>query len=241
MDKRFWGIIAAIVVILGAIFIITNHGNNTSSGNGQPTNHVEGQGADGITLLEYGDYQCPYCGEYYPIVKQVAAIYDQDIYFQFRNLPLTQLHPNAYAGARAAEAASLQGKFWQMHDLLYEQNGAYYDSNETLANWIGSSNPENDFVQYAQQLGLNVSQFKTDYASGQVNNSILADMNAFTKTGAEEATPTFFLNGTQINPSISVSSFETIINAAIQKKTGHSSGISVSTTPSTATAPKSTQ
>ncbi len=246
MDKRFWGILAGIVVVLVAIFVITNHGSGSggSSGSSKPTSHVEGQNADSVTLVEYGDYQCPYCGEYYPIIKQVASLYNQDIAFQFRNLPLTQLHPNAFAGARAAEAAALQNKFWQMHDLLYQENETYYQSNQTTATWINSSNPENDFVQYAQQLGLNISKFKSDYASSAVNDSITADMNAFSATGAQEATPTFFLDGTQINPTLSVSSFEGYLNAEIQKKTGHPSGISSSTSPSTSTsgsAPKSTQ
>lgn len=246
MDKRFWGIVVAVVVVLGAIFIITNHGGTTSPPNttNQPTNHVEGQGADGVTLVEYGDYECPYCGEYFPIVKQVESLYNQDIYFQFRNLPLTQLHPNAYAGARAAEAASSQGQFWQMHDLLYEQNEAYYASNEKLVNWVGSSDPETYFVQYAQELGLNVAEFEKDYTSSQVNNAILADMNAFTNTGAEEATPTFFLDGKQIQPLISVSSFEQFINAAIKTKTGKNSNVGSSTTAPTSnstTAPQSKQ
>jgi protein-disulfide isomerase len=239
MDKRFMGILAAVVVVLGAIFIVTNHSNKSNdastSNSNQPTHHVEGKGADGITLLEYGDYECPYCGEYYPIVKQIATLYNQDIYFQFRNLPLTEIHPNAFAGARAAEAASLQGQFWQMHDVLYQNQDQ----------WVPATNPETYFVQYAQQLGLNIATFKTDYASNQVDDSITADMDAFNATGAEEATPTFFLDNTQISPQESVASFEQYINAAILKKTGKPSGISTSSTSSpsssSTTAPKSTE
>jgi protein-disulfide isomerase len=233
MDKRFWGIVVAIVIVLIGIFVITNHNKagDTTTNNVQPTHHVEGLDQDGITLLEYGDYECPYCGEYFPIVKQVAAEYNQYITFQFRNLPLTQIHPNAFAGARAAEAASLQGQFWQMHDLLYENQDS----------WVQSGTPETYFVQFAQQLGLNINTFKTDFASDQVNNTINADVAAFGQTGAEEATPTFFLDGTQINPSESVSSFEQLINAAIQKKTGKPSPVAVSSTSTSTAAPQSTQ
>jgi protein-disulfide isomerase len=234
MDKRFWGIVAAIVIVLIGIFVITNHhnkGSNTLTSNAQPTHHVEGLNQDGITLLEYGDYECPYCGEYYPIVKQVEALYNQYITFQFRNLPLTQIHPNAFAGARAAEAAALQNKFWQMHDLLYENQDS----------WVDSGNPETYFVQYAQQLGLNINTFKQDFASDQVNNTINADVAAFGQTGAQEATPSFFLNGKQIQPSESLASFEQLLNAAIQKKTGKASPVAISSTSSSTAAPQSTQ
>ncbi|HUD06841.1 MAG TPA: thioredoxin domain-containing protein [Candidatus Saccharimonadales bacterium] len=209
MDKRFWGILVGILIILGGIFWLTSGKGAPTSTAAQPSEHVEGQGKDGVTLLEYGDYECPYCEEYYPIVKQVATDYSQQIYFQFRNLPLTQIHLNAFAGARAAEAASLQGQFWQMHDALYE----------TQSQWVPSSDPQTYFDQYAQQLGLNVAKFEQDYSSTQVNNTINADVAAFNKTGAQEATPTFFLDGTQIQPAPTVASFQSFINAAIAKKT----------------------
>jgi protein-disulfide isomerase len=169
-----------------------------------------------VTLLEYGDYQCPYCGEYAPVVSQIASAYAPYITFQFRNLPLTSLHPNAFAGARAAEAANLMGKFWQMHDLLYEENEQYYASNETAASWVSSTNPLTYFDQFATQLGLNVTKFNTDYSSSAVNNAINSDVAAFAKTGAQEATPTFFLNGKQIQPPDAFSDFQTDINAAIK-------------------------
>jgi protein-disulfide isomerase len=228
MDKRFWGILIAIAIILGGIFWATSNGSGTTTSN-KPTNHVEGENKDNITLVEYGDYECPYCGEYYSVVKQVQQEYNTQILFQFRNLPLTQIHQNAFAGARAAEAAGLMGKFWQMHDLLYEQNVLYYG--EKQSNWVGSNNPETFFDSYAQQLGLNVTQFNQYYSSDTVNNLINADVTVFDKTGQEEATPTFFLDGTKINPSISVSSFEQYINAEIAKKTGK--GSSSTTTPAT--------
>lgn len=241
MDKRFWGILIGIVIIFGVIVAITDHKAAPTSNNAQPTNHVEGEGKDGVTLVEYGDYQCPYCGQYYPIVAQVQADYNTQLTFQFRNLPLIQLHPNAFAGARAAEAASLQGKFWQMHDLLYQQNEAYYNGGEPPASWIGATDPTPYFDADAQQLGLNVALFKTDYASDQVNNSINADVTAFDKTGQQEATPSFFLDGTYISPTESVASFETFINAELKKKGFTPPVISSSSTPTSGTAPQSTQ
>jgi len=139
-------------------------------------------------LVEYGDYECPICEAYYQPVKQAVAKYSGDIHFQFRNLPLTSIHPNAFAAARAAEAAGLQDKFWQMHDKLYENQN----------DWVSSSSPLDIFTTYATAIGLNVSQFKTDYASSKVNDAINADLAAFAKTGQEQATPTFYMDGTYL-------------------------------------------
>jgi protein-disulfide isomerase len=235
MDKKFWGILAVIAVILVGVFWFTNNNKaNAPSSSSQPTQHTEGKGTSNVTLVEYGDYECPYCGQYYPVVKQVVAYYGDKITFQFRNLPLTQIHPNAYAGARAAEAASLQGKFWQMHDLLYTNQN----------DWVNSSDPTTVFDSYAQQLGLNVTQFKQDYASEKVNNFINADVSAFGKTGAQEATPAFFLDGKQVQPSETVDSFKKLIDAEIAKKTGQPASSTSSSSSSSSTsnnAPQSKQ
>jgi len=234
MDKRFWGIIAAIIVVFGAIFIISGNHNKAAapSSSSQPTNHVEGQGKDGITLIEYGDYECPFCGQFEPIVEQVQQQYSSAIFFQFRNLPLTQIHQNAFAGARAAEAAALQNKFWQMHNALYQAQDPNGQSG-----WVASSDPlDSYFTNFAKQLGLNVTQFKTDYASDKVNNTINADLAAFAKTKADEATPTFFLDGTKISPTESVASFQKILDAEIKKK-----GFTPPAAPSTTTPTPTTQ
>ena len=216
MSKNFWLVIVAIIVVLIGIFAITSHGSNTST-NLKPTNHVEGLGKDGVKLVEWGDYQCPYCGEYYSTVKQVVAQYYNQITFQFRNFPLTSIHPNAFAGARAAEAAGLMGKYWQMHDLLYQQNQEYYASNGSFSTWIGASNPEPFFVKDAESLGLNGTKFQQLYSSDKVNNLVLADENVGNSLGIN-ATPTFFLDGKQIQVADSVSAFDKLINAAIAKK-----------------------
>ena len=217
MSKEFWIALVVIAGILVGIVAVTNHNNGTTpSSTGQPTNHVEGKDTKNVTFIEYGDYECPICEEFYPAVKQVAADEANNITFQFRNLPLTQIHPNAFAGARAAEAASDMGQFWQMHDLLYENQNS----------WVPSSNPLTFFDTYASSLGLNVTQFNKDYASNQVDNAINADLGAFNKTGDQLATPTFILDGKSLNNenligsngSPSVTAFENVINAEIAKK-----------------------
>ena len=223
MSKQFLGVIVVVILIFVGIFAFSGNRSNSSgsggSGNSSTlTQHVEGLNKDGITLVEYGDYECPYCGQYFPIVKQVQAEYNDQIAFQFRNFPLVGIHQNAFASARAAEAAGLQNKFWQMHDLLYDQN-ELSQSNPSASTWVNASDPTTFFNQYAQQLGLNVTKFKVDYASGTVNNLINADMAKGTKLNIQ-GTPTFFLDGKQISVSESAASFEKLINAAIAKKAG---------------------
>lgn len=223
MDKRFLGILAAIIVVFGGIFIYSQRSSNNAGGNTlgsqvQLTNHVTGQGEKKVTLLEYGDYQCSVCEAYEPVIEQIRAAYSKDIYFQFRNLPLVAIHPNAFAAARAAEAASLQNKFWEMHDALYNQ--ANWQS------WTTSSSPRNLFNVYAKQLGLNESQFQSDYASDKVNSIIQADLSAFKKTGQKMATPTFFLNDVYVeNSKLSdqnnrplFDKFKALLDAEISKK-----------------------
>ena len=154
-----------------------------------PQDHAQGRADAPLTLLEYGDYQCPICGIYYQPLKEVSEKYSKEIKFQFRNLPLTSIHPNAFAASRAAEAAGLQGKYWEMHDRLYE----------TQNSWSSSSSPVSIFEGYAKSLGLNMAQFKLDYPSSKVNSLINADMDAFAETKQEQATPSLFINGKHID------------------------------------------
>ena len=245
MSKQFWAVIVAVVLIFVAIFAFSNQSTGSKSstnGNGSLSEHIEGLGQDHISLVEYGDYQCPYCGAYYPIVKQVEAEYNSQITFQFRNFPLVSIHQNAFAGARAAEAAALQGKFWQMHDLLYQQNGLYYETNGADSTWIGASNPQTYFDQYATQLGLNLKKFNQDYDSNEVNGTINADMSEGNALGID-ATPTFFLDGKQISVGENVADFQKLINAAIanKKDQSHSSTTSAGSTSQTKSTTKSTQ
>lgn len=214
MSKQFLAIVAAVIIVFVGIFVLTGNKSNGGSGNskgstGTLTQHVEGQGKSGVKLVEYGDYECPYCGEAYPVIKQVVSDLNQQITFQFRNFPLISIHQNAFAGARAAEAAALQNKFWEMHDLLYQNQ----------QQWTGASDPTTFFDQYAQQLGLNVNQFKTDYASSKVNDLINADMAEGNKLGIT-GTPTFYLDGKQTTLPYQqgASAVEQIINAEIAKK-----------------------
>lgn len=222
MDKRFAAILGGLIIIVVVLLIIFGGSSKVS---GTPTNHVEGSPSTGVKLVEYGDYQCPGCGDFYQTIKDVAQKYSKLIQFQFINFPLTSIHPNTFAASRAAEAAAMQGKFWQMHDKLYEQNQAYY-LNQTPT-WIPASDPMPFFNQYAKELGLNMNQFQNDFKSSKVNDEINADKNKGEKLQVD-ATPTFYLDGNKLDlkqmsdasGQPSLDAISKLIDQAIQSKTG---------------------
>lgn len=207
MSKTFWAVIAIIVIVFGGIIVLNKKDTNTPAANVQPTNHVKGEGKSGVTLVEYADFQCPFCGQFYPIVTQVYEKYKDQIHFQYRQLPLIQIHQHALAAARATEAASKQGKFWEMYDLIFQNQTTWAESNDATV----------QFEQYAQQLGLNMTQYKTDAASSEVNDIVNADINEFKKTKEPMSTPTFFLDGKKIQAT-SVEEFSKLIDEAIAAK-----------------------
>ncbi len=209
MNKRVIGIIVGIILAATGFFYLTQP---AKEGSAQLTNHVLGEGSTGVVLIEYGDFQCPACKAYHPILLQVKARYNKEITFQFRNFPLESIHKNARAAARAAEAADIQGKFWDMHDLLYERQDE----------WKDTSDPISKFEDYARTIGVaDLDKFSKDYKSSYVNDLISADLAEGRKLGAL-STPTFILDGVKLedNPSASAQSFGLLIEEAIAKKTG---------------------
>jgi protein-disulfide isomerase len=208
MSKTFWAILAAIVIIFTGIVVFNKKEANAPTTNAAPTNHVVGDGSAGVALVEYGDFECPACASYFPIVEQVVAKYKGQITFQFRHLPIIQIHQSALAASRAAEAAGKQNKFWEMYRALYQNQPG----------WAANSNASAVFEQYAQQLGLDVAQFKIDVTSPATNDVINADIAEFRKTGQEVSTPTFFLDGKYVKPDATVEAFSKLIDEAIAAK-----------------------
>jgi len=160
-----------------------------------------GPASASITLLEYADFECPACAAYSPIINQLL----QDpqvagkVRFVYRYFPLRNIHPNGQLSAQAAQAAALQGKFWEMHDRLYEQQDA----------WAALSNAgaRAKFVQYAQDLGLDVARFDSDIDSDTVKAAVNADYDSAVASGVGE-TPTFFVDGIQLQQPSSLDQFK---------------------------------
>jgi protein-disulfide isomerase len=188
MNKRLIVFVLAIIVAVAGFLWLTKPSDQTSGVN--ISNHTKGKGGKGVVLLEYGDFQCPGCAAYYPVVKELFNKYQADITFQFRNFPLEAIHTNARAASRAAEAANNQGKFWEMHDKLYENQRS----------WETTSDPLAEFSTYAQEIGItDLEKFKADYKSSAINNVINADIQAGQKLGVN-STPTFYLDGKKLDP-----------------------------------------
>lgn len=207
MSKKAWIIFAAVcVIVLGGLiaFSRSNQINvsnfdetkviKASAENGNIADHVFGATNGKALLIEYGDYQCPACGSAYPNLKSLSEEYKDKMTFVFRNLPLTSMHPNARAGAAAAEAAGLQGKYWEMHNKLYELQNEW--SNAATDKRLGY------FTSYATSIGVkDIEKFKTDMESTAVNAKINFDMALAKKINAS-ATPTILLNGKKIESDI---------------------------------------
>jgi protein-disulfide isomerase len=139
-----------------------------------------------VTLVEFGDYQCPACGAAYPIVKAALAKYAGKVNFVFRNFPLPQ-HQYAVVAAEAAEIAGDQGKFWEMHDALYERQDA----------WTTSSDPKSLFASYATELGMDASQFSASLDAGKYGDKVKRDQADGNALGVNQ-TPTFYVNGREL-------------------------------------------
>ncbi|HEU0165782.1 MAG TPA: thioredoxin domain-containing protein [Thermomicrobiales bacterium] len=147
--------------------------------------HASGPVDAPVTLVEYGDYQCPYCGRAYPIVKAVQEALGDNLRFIFRNFPITTSHEHAQHAAEVAEAAAAQGKFWEMHDLLFENQDALDDDH---------------LRGLAQQLGLDLARFEADMTGHHFAERVREDFMSGVRSGVN-GTPTFFINGARFDGS----------------------------------------
>jgi len=141
--------------------------------------HVAGPEDAPVTLVEYGDYECPHCGRAHPIVRQVQKAMGENLRFAFRHFPLREIHPHAERAAEAAEAAGAQGKFWPMHDLIFTNQDSLEDA---------------DLLTHASALGLDVDRFQAELESGVHAGRVRRDFRSGVRSGVN-GTPTFFING----------------------------------------------
>ena len=141
--------------------------------------HIAGAASAGIELVEYGDYQCPHCGAAYPVIKDIQRKFGEQVRFVFRNFPLSDAHPFAFPAAVAAEAAALQGKFWEMHDVIFE--------NQRLLSDAG-------LFKMASTAGLDLEQFRNDIQKNELAEKVDADFESGVRSGVN-GTPSFFING----------------------------------------------
>ena len=170
------------------------------------TDHVRGNDKAVVTLVEYGDFQCPACAMYHPIIEQVLAGYPSgEVRFVARHFPLSQ-HANAMEAAQAAEAADKQGKFWEMYGMLYQKQKSWENAKDAKAVFLG----------YAKELGMNEENFLNDFDLQSSKDKINNDYKSGVKAGVN-STPTFFVNGKKINSPQGYEAFKKVIDDAISE------------------------
>ncbi len=231
-DKFVLGIILlTVVVLIGGVVFASKMSSPSSSATGNSTpvsdeqkkllevvsdDYIKGNKEASVTLVEYLDFECEACGAYYPLVKQLAEEFKADVRFVNRYFPLPG-HKNGLPAALAVEAAARQGKYWEMHDKLFAEQKSWGEK--------PAADPK-IFEGYAQQIGLNMDQYKKDITSKEVKDRVERDKNSGTRLGVS-GTPTFFLNGDKIPNPKTPEDFKTFINAAIlkvPKPSGQSTG-----------------
>lgn len=206
--------LSVVVLIIVALFAYYFYSGSPSSSNGDvadisisETDHVRGAKDGQVTLVEFGDFQCPACAAYEPIVKQVLADNKDTLKLVYRHFPLTQIHKNALGGAIATEAAGAQGKFWEMHDILYDKQGE----------WGNALNARDYFLIYATTIGLDTKKFQESLGNAPLEAKVLAEFKEGVRLGVQ-GTPTFFLNGKKLEGPLDLAKFNSLIKAAAAAK-----------------------
>lgn len=212
--KLFSGIIlVTIVIIIGAAFVFSRPTNTPPA---DPKllmaddSYTSSTASAAITLVSFSDFQCPACGAYHAVVKQLQSKYKDSLKVVFRHFPLN-IHPNAVPAAIAAEAAGKQGKFWEMHDTLYEKQ----------AEWSDEKKATDMFINYAKELGLDEEMFKKDLTDPTIQKKINRDVQNGNALGIN-STPSFYINNVKIANPASFADFDALIQSA-QEKTSSSS------------------
>ena len=224
--KQLIGIIVLVAAIIGGAVLLSGSDEETA---GAASNNFYGKEDASVVITEYGDFECPACAQFFPVVDTVKQQFEDRVKLEFKHFPLVQIHPNAIAAHRAAEAAAKQGQFWEMHDLLYERQPSWA-AQSTGAGGFSNTNAAEPFEGYAQELGLDVEQFKADVASSETIGTVNADIAEGRALGAE-STPTFLLNGEiidDLNSLATVEGFTALIEEALAEAEGTESTESTS-------------
>ncbi len=202
-------IIGSIAVIGGIVWMVRSSapgGSSGADGAADPERWAKGAPVASTTvkIVEFSDFQCPACGAYYPILKKLTEEYGDRITFIYRHFPLRRIHRNADASAAAAEAAGLQGKFWEMHNMIFDNQKS----------WSEERNPDDIFAGYANAIGLDKERFLADYESEAVADRIDADYEDGLALRVN-STPTFFVNGVKIQNPRGYDAFKALIDAEL--------------------------
>lgn len=200
-----------IASVLGIIFLgaKTDKSSGLVSREPQPisaSDWINGEMSAEVVIIEYSDFECPACASYFPILKDLKEKFGSQIAVVYRHFPLTQIHRNAELASLASEAAGRQGKFWEMHDLLFENQ----------RNWSDNFGAKEIFIGYAQQLQLDEKQFINDLDAKDLQDKVSASYREGVSIGIA-GTPTFFLNGEKISNPRGYEEFERVISEKLNQ------------------------
>jgi protein-disulfide isomerase len=207
-------IILAVAVAAGAAVFLSRQADEPSGTNAAPlaTADIKSGGqsrgaADAeLTLVEFGDYQCPYCAAFHPFVQEILNRYPKQVRLEFHHFPLIGIHPNAMAASKAVEAAGQQGRYWEMHDALFQYQ------NE----WSSRPDPKPVFMAIANRIGINGTILVQAMENPQIQARIVKDVEQGDKAGVQ-AVPAFFINGRQVPVKLSMEDLVQVIEAHLSK------------------------
>ena len=211
-----WSVVIMVIVVIIGVTAAAAFSKGKTSGQQaaaitsavMETDWIKGNKDASVSLIEYGDFQCPACAAYYPMVEELMKEYGDRIKFVYRHFPLYLSHPNADITARAAEAAGLQNKFWEMYDLLYKKKNdwANADPKDIVEKYLNG---------YAESIGLDLKKFAADLDGDQVKTEIEADVKSGRDANLNH-TPTFFVNLKEIPNPKSYAELKSIIDQALK-------------------------
>jgi protein-disulfide isomerase len=185
MKEYIWQIIGVVAVLaIGGSIVYSNSVSNKANEGVVLEAHIKGNAEASVQLTEYSDFQCPACGQFYSIIDELMKEQGDSIRFEYKHFPLISIHQFAVPAAKAAEAAGQQGKFFEMHDKLFE--------NQQI--WSASANPQLSFNVYAEELDLDMGLFKQHMKASVINDRINDGFKEARELGLT-GTPSFLLNG----------------------------------------------
>ncbi len=212
-EAKLISIIGALtlLMIIGGVFLLSKSPSSTTGTKADNAllikndSHKISTDSAKVTFVEFGDYQCPACGAAQPSVKQLLNTYSGRVNFVFRHFPLPQ-HANAIKAAMTAEAAGAQGKYWEMHELLYDKQDE----------WSNVANPDETFLNYAKQLQLDPTRFTQDSQKDAFKTFITQDLNDGKQLGVN-STPTFYINDTKYTGSFGYDNLKLALDEALSR------------------------
>jgi len=206
-------IILAVAIAASAAVYLSRQPDQPAETPGTPAHadikgggHIRGPENAPLTLVEFGDYQCPSCGAYHPLVKEILNRYPTQLRLEFHHFPLVTVHPNSMLASQAVEAAGEQGRYWEMHDAIFDHQ----------REWADNPNAEPVFIALASGFGLDINKFMQSLRSPEIQERILKDVERG-QNAKVEAVPTFFINGEQIHVRLTMEDFVQVIESHLHK------------------------